>query len=155
RRWHSCHNFSQKTKRGARSVPGQRGKREEGEPKPVAAPAQEQEAGVSAAAEASSDALQKMTAEKEDLTDTLGRLQAAFYNSRKRVEKERAQERQRGVELLVENLLPVLDGFDRALETHDDPAYEIYRKGFELIRRQLWDALAKQGLQRMDAVGKD
>ena len=28
-------------------------------------------------------------------------------------------------------------------------------KGFELIRRQLWDALAKQGLKRIESVGKE
>jgi len=39
-------------------------------------------------------------------------------------------------------LIPVLDGFDRALQAHDDPAYEEYRKGMMLIRKQLWDALA-------------
>ena len=49
----------------------------------------------------------------------------------------------------------MLDGFDRALAAHDDPAYEDYRKGFELIRKQLWDVLAKQGVQRIDSVGKE
>ena len=29
-----------------------------------------------------------------------------------------------------------------------------YRKGFEIIRAQLWNALAKQGLQPIEAVGK-
>ena len=47
--------------------------------------------------------------------NTLVRRQADFENYRKRVEKERAQERHRGVELLIEQLLPVLDAFDRAL----------------------------------------
>ncbi len=36
-----------------------------------------------------------------------------------------------------------------------DPAYLDYRKGFELIRRQLWEALAKQGLVRIDALGQE
>src|SRR6185437_6025806 len=37
---------------------------------------------------------------------------------------------------------------------HDDPAYEEYRKGLEMIYRQLWDTLAKQGLERIAAEGK-
>ncbi len=37
----------------------------------------------------------------------------------------------------------------------DDSASAEYLKGFELIRRQLWDALAKQGLVRIEAVGKE
>jgi molecular chaperone GrpE len=137
-------------------VVAQRSKREEEDPNPGAAPAVESGADTSASAEgAAGDQIQKLTAEKQDLTNTLIRLQADFDNYRKRIEKERGSERYRGVELLVENLLPVLDGFDRALAAHADPGYEEYRKGFELIRRQLWDVLAKQGLQRIDSVGKD
>lgn len=99
--------------------------------------------------------LQKLQAEKQDLMNTLVRRQADFENYRKRVEKERHAERHRGVELLVEHLLPVLDAFDRALTGLDESASAEYRKGFELIRRQLWDTLSKQGLKRIEAVGKE
>jgi molecular chaperone GrpE len=51
--------------------------------------------------------------------------------------------------------LPVLDAFDRALAGPEDEANAEYRRGFELIRRQLWDALAKQGLKRIESVGKE
>jgi len=98
--------------------------------------------------------VQKLLKEKEELMNTLVRRQADFDNYRKRVEKERHQERHRGVELMVESLLPVLDAFDRALAAHDDPAYAEYQKGFELIRRQLWELLAKQGVKRMEATGE-
>jgi molecular chaperone GrpE len=37
----------------------------------------------------------------------------------------------------------------------DDPAYAEYRKGFELIYRQLWEALVKQGLERIESIGKE
>ena len=36
-------------------------------------------------------------------------------------------------------------GIERALRAHDNPAYEEYRKGLELIYRQLWDTLAQNG----------
>lgn len=98
----------------------------------------------------------KLLAEKEDLTNTLVRRQADFENYRKRVEKERHQERHRAVESLIESLLPVLDTFERALAaTSDEPASGEYRKGFELIHRQLSDALTKQGVKRIEAVGKE
>lgn len=139
---------------------GHRGDREEDSPRrgiaPVESPAGDSDLSVAAAAEvALAEQVEKLVREKEDLTNTLVRLQADFDNYRKRIEKERGQERHRGVELFVEQLLPVLDGFDRALAAHDDPAYENYRKGFELIRKQLWDVLAKQGVQRIDSVGKE
>lgn len=103
---------------------------------------------------AAPDEMRKLVAEKQELMDTLVRRQADFENYRKRVEKERQHDRHRGVESLIEGILPVLDAFDRALETGDDPRYAEYRKGFELIQKQLWDLLAKQGVERIDAVGK-
>ena len=101
-----------------------------------------------------SDELEKLAAEKSDLKNTLIRLQADFDNYRKRVERDRHQERHRGAELLVENLLSVLDGFDRAIAAHRDAAHDEYRQGFQLIRKQLLDVLSKQGLQKIETEGK-
>jgi molecular chaperone GrpE len=98
--------------------------------------------------------LTKLRAEKEELLQTMIRRQADFENFRKRTERDRQEEGRRGVERLIMDLIPVLDGFDRALQAHDDPAYEEYRKGVTLIRKQLWDTLAKHGVQRIDAAGK-
>jgi molecular chaperone GrpE len=96
----------------------------------------------------------KLRAEKEDLLQTLVRRQADFENYRKRIERDRHEEGRRGVERLIADLIPVLDGFDRALQSHDDPAYDEYQKGVTLIRKQLWDALARHGVERIDAAGK-
>ncbi len=105
-------------------------------------------------AAALADQLAAAQAEKEELRHTLVRRQADFENYRKRIERERLEESQRSIARLIEALLPVLDAFERALAAHDDPAYEDYRKGFELIYRQLWDAFERQGLNRIEAEGK-
>lgn len=99
--------------------------------------------------------LEKLQSEKQELMNTLVRRQADFENYRKRVEKERHNDRHRGVEVLIESILPVLDAFDRALESADDSTSAEYVKGFEMIRRQLAEALAKQGLKRIESVGKE
>ena len=98
--------------------------------------------------------IQTLKAEKEELLQTMVRRQADFENFRKRTERDRSEEARRGVERMVLDLIPVLDAFDRALQAHDDPAYEEYRKGITLIRKQLWDAIAKHGVQPIDAAGK-
>jgi molecular chaperone GrpE len=98
--------------------------------------------------------LQRLKAEKEELLQTMIRRQADFENFRKRTERDRHEEGRRGVERLIVDLIPVLDAFDRALQAHDDPAYEEYRKGITLIRKQLWDCIAKHGVQRIEAAGK-
>jgi molecular chaperone GrpE len=96
----------------------------------------------------------RLQGEKDDLTQTMVRRQADFENYRKRIERERQEDRRQGAARLIEDLLPVLDAFERALKAHDDSAYEEYRKGLELIYRQLWDAVAKHGLERIVAAGK-
>ena len=119
-----------------------------------AAAAEAVAADIAAAESAVEEQVKKLTAEKQDLTNTLVRLQADFDNYRKRVERERHLERHRGAETLVERLLPVLDAFDRAIAAHGGDADDEFRKGFELIRKQLADALAKQGLERIETEGK-
>ncbi len=132
----------------------------ESSPKPSAnSPESAPQGAVDAAALA--EQLASLQAEKDELWQTLIRRQADFENYRKRIERERREEDQRAVARVVEGMLPVLDAFERALApmesglaAHDDPAYEEYRKGFELIYRQLWDALSRQGLERIEAEGK-
>lgn len=121
---------------------------EPADPPSGAQPAEEGEATVLAERAA------RLQAEKDELMQTLVRRQADFENYRKRVERERQEDRRHGIGRLIEDLLPVLDAFERALKAHDDPAYEEYRKGLELIYRQLWDTLARHGLERILAAGK-
>ena len=110
-------------------------------------------------ASASSDAtlaaeVQKLKAEKEELMQTMMRRQADFENYKKRLERDRHEEGRRGVERLILDLIPVLDAFDRALQSHEAPVYDEYRKGVNLIRKQLWDSIARHGVQRIDAAGQ-
>jgi len=96
----------------------------------------------------------RLQAEKDELMQTFVRRQADFDNYRKRIEREREDDKRFGARRLIEDLLPVLDAFARAVKAHDDPAYQEYRKGLELIYRQLWDILARSGLERIQAEGK-
>jgi molecular chaperone GrpE len=96
----------------------------------------------------------RLAAEKEELMNTLVRRQADFENYRKRIERERKDDARRGTSRMLQELLPVLDAFERALRSHDKPSDDEYRKGVELIYRQLWDTLSKNGLERIAAEGK-
>lgn len=124
---------------------------DETDPAGVGASRAAHEAGAAVFAEQ----MQKLLAEKQELMDTLVRRQADFENYRKRVEKERHHEHRRAAEVLIERLLPVLDAFETALAGVSDSAHPEYRRGFELIHRQLSDVLAKQGLTRIESVGKE
>ena len=126
---------------------------------PRSHPVSESAAASSAPAPESGDAalaerVARLQAEKDELMQTMVRRQADFENYRKRVERERNDDRRHGIGRLIEELLPVLDGLERGLQAHDDPAYEEYRKGLELIYRQLWEILSRHGLERIAAAGK-
>ena len=96
----------------------------------------------------------KLTADLEELKQTLLRRQADFENYRKRVEKERFEDSKRATARVIEGLIPVIDGFEHALAAHREAEYESYRKGFELIYKQLLDNLARLGVERIEPTGK-
>jgi molecular chaperone GrpE len=95
----------------------------------------------------------KLAKDLEDLRQTLLRRQADFDNYRKRVEKERSEDSRRSTARVIEALIPVVDSFDQALASHREPEYANYRKGFELIHKQLIDNIAKLGAERIDPLG--
>jgi len=97
----------------------------------------------------------KLTAELEDLRQSLVRHQADFANYRKRAEKENREAGQRATARVIEQLIPIVDGFEHALAAHREAEYDSYRKGFELIYKQLLDNLARLGAERIDPIGKN
>lgn len=96
----------------------------------------------------------KLVSELDDLRQTLLRRQADFDNYRKRIEKERTEDSKRATARVIEGLIPVIDGFEHALAAHKEKEYENYRRGFELIYKQLVDNVTKLGAERIDPVGK-
>jgi molecular chaperone GrpE len=96
----------------------------------------------------------KLTADLEELRQTLLRRQADFDNYRKRIEKERFEDSKRATARVIEGLIPVIDGLEHALAAHREAEYDNYRKGFELIYKQLLDSVTKLGVERIDPVGK-
>ena len=97
--------------------------------------------------------LDKLKAERDTLLDRLARLQAEFENARKRAAREQQEFREYALADAVKALLPILDSFERALQTGAADKAE-FRGGVELIYKQLQDALAKLGLRPIPAKGK-
>jgi molecular chaperone GrpE len=98
--------------------------------------------------------VKKLATDLDELRQTLLRRQADFDNYRKRIERERSEDGRRATARVIEGLIPVLDGFEHALAAHREAEYESYRKGFELIYKQLMDNVAKLGAHRIDPLGK-
>jgi molecular chaperone GrpE len=92
--------------------------------------------------------------ERDDFKDRWLRKSAEFDNYRKRVERERREQADQSVVELLQELLLVVDDFDRALTVSGDEG-GAYRKGVELIHAKLHDMLRKQGVRPMDVLGSD
>ena len=97
------------------------------------------------------EALQR---EKQDLYDRLLRKQAEFDNFRKRTEKEKLESYDFAVANFILGLLPALDGLERGLSVTEGETVESYKKGIELILKQLRDQLASAGVQPIRVTGK-
>ena len=95
--------------------------------------------------------------ERDDYYDRWMRKAAEFDNYRKRIERERREQADRAVGDLLQELLLVVDDFDRALETMpvDAPGADARRKGVELIHAKLHDVLKKRGVRPIEALGAD
>ena len=97
-------------------------------------------------------ALQK---ERDDYYDRLLRKTAEFDNYRRRVEKERREQSDQAVVDLLQQLLLVVDDFDRALTVDAGDGATAYRKGIELIHTKLYDLLRKYGVRPIETLGTD
>jgi len=92
--------------------------------------------------------------ELEKLKNQYIRLAADFDNFRKRQAQERESLLKYGAESTLKLLLPVLDTYERgkkACESMDDCAK--LRENYEVIFKQLFDALEKAGLKKIETVG--
>ena len=110
------------------------------------------EASGEKTAPGSTETLQR---EKNALQDRLLRTAAEFDNYRKRMERERRDLSDYVAAEVLKEILPILDNFERALQAPATPDTDAFRKGVELIHKQMLDLLKKRGVTPIDAQGAD
>ena len=98
------------------------------------------------------DEIVELRKDRDALQDRLLRQAAEFDNYRKRVDRDRKDSAQMAAIDFVQELLPIIDDFERALQVQA-PGAESYRQGLEIIYRALMDMLRKRGVTPVDAVG--
>ncbi len=100
------------------------------------------------------DEIDRLRQELDHMRDVYLRKLAEFDNYRKRTEREREELHRLAGENVVRELVPVLDNFERALQHREDTDPASFRQGVEMIARQLWDVLERQGMERLDPLGQ-
>lgn len=94
-------------------------------------------------------------AELVQLKDKYLRTLAEYENFRKRSEKEKAQMFELGAKSIIEQLLPVVDNFERALEHISEEEKEnSFVKGVEGIYKQIQKMFSDCDIQAIEAVGQ-
>jgi molecular chaperone GrpE len=109
-------------------------------------------AGADPAAAQLEDLLTDALREKDHYHELLLRARADLENFRKRVERDRDEDRVRAAGAVVSEILPVLDNLDRALA--QPPEAPGLREGVVLIRRQLEEAIRRMGAEPIEAIGE-
>ncbi len=97
--------------------------------------------------------LERVRTERDSYLDRLARQQAEFENFRKRSQREQQEFREYAISDALRSLLPILDSMDRALKIEAADTSQ-FRAGIELIDRQFHDALARLGVEPIEAQGK-
>lgn len=86
-----------------------------------------------------------------ELQESFIRLQADFANYKRRTEQEKKDYLDLGVTKVINDLLPIIDNFERALEVSDDSKFA---EGVEMIYTQLLELLERNGVTEIVALNE-
>ena len=121
-------------------------------------PSEEQTSSQDASGESTEEGTssgKEENAELVQLKDKYLRTLAEYENFRKRSEKENAQMFELGAKSIIEQLLPVVDNFERALEHISEEEKEnSFVKGVEGIYKQIQKMFSDCDIQAIEAVGQ-
>lgn len=99
--------------------------------------------------------LEAARAEAAKNLDGWMRVQAEFANARKRMDKQRLEIQQRATADTAAKLLPVVDDFERAIETVPEAiSADSWFEGIQLVRRKLTAILEGMNVKTIEAVGQ-
>ncbi len=91
----------------------------------------------------------------QELENLLKRTLADFDNYRKRTAQEKEAFLKFATEKLITNLLPVVDNFERALQSAEqNQDVASLKTGIEMVYKQLSGELAKAGLETLETQGQ-
>ena len=102
------------------------------------------------------DQIKALQIENSHLKDSMLRAQAEIQNVRQRAQKDVEKARKYGLEKFINELLPVADNLERALDSvdKDNNIQKSVVEGVELTLKSLQDTLEKFGVEPIDPQGE-
>ena len=108
-----------------------------------------------AKAEKAEKALKEAEAKLEEAKDRIQRQMAEFDNYRKRTDKEKAASFELGARSIIEKLLPVVDSFERGLDSLDEKdKEEPFETGMVQVYKQIEKIFEELEVKPIPAVGQ-
>ncbi|NOU60479.1 nucleotide exchange factor GrpE [Marinifilum caeruleilacunae] len=108
------------------------------------------------AKEKKADELEELGLKLQDINDKYMRLSAEFDNYRKRTLKEKMDLTKSAGEKILVNVLPVMDNFERALQSIDDAKdVEALKEGVHLIYNNFKEFISQNGVKEIEAINKE
>jgi len=99
------------------------------------------------------ESLATALSEVEKFKDLALRAEAEMQNLQRRTARDVENAHKFGVEKFVQNMLPVLDSLEKAIEATDDKVDSI-AEGVRLCHKLMVDTLAKEGVEILDPIGE-
>jgi molecular chaperone GrpE len=100
--------------------------------------------------------IQSLQAKLEEADNRYLRLQADFDNFRRRTRLDQEASQKYRAQKLITDLLPAMDNFERAMKIEaDNEQTKTLLQGMEMVYRSLHDALKNEGVEPIEAVGKE
>lgn len=128
---------------------------ETAEPNEAEAEVAAEETEASADADKLAQDLVAATAEIESLKDQMLRIQAEAQNVRRRAEQDVEKAHKFGVEKFANEMLPIVDSLERAIEAFgDDEALKPMREGVEMTMNMFLSGLDKFEMKQVNPKGE-
>lgn len=100
------------------------------------------------------DKMEELQKQIEEKDDKYKRLQAEYSNYMRRTQQEKETIGLFANEKMINELIPVLDSMERAIDACTDKEDVMY-KGIELVHKQLLDCLQKFGVEEIVSLNED
>jgi molecular chaperone GrpE len=110
--------------------------------------------GADASTSALREELEEIVRQRDDYLEQLRRSQADFLNFQKRSRSQAEADRVYAAAPLANDLLGVIDNFERAIEAARQSGAEGLLTGLDMVHKQLLDTLAKHGVEPIAALGQ-
>jgi len=105
--------------------------------------------------ESMDESLTELQKKYDNLNDKYLRLYSEFENFRRRTAKEKLEVMKTAGSDVVEEILPVIDDFERAIESNEqNDDHEALKEGFKLIHNKLLHLLKNKGLKPMNSLNE-